>query len=96
LQPARGWSDEEWAAAVGRLVDRGWLTPGGRATTEGTAIHEAVERYTDQAASRPWRSLGTEATKRVQDGLAVLSSALKSVIPDRNTMGLPRLPSSRS
>jgi hypothetical protein len=96
LQPARGWNDEEWAAAVGRLVHRGWLSPDGRATAEGAAIHEAVERYTDQAASRPWRSLGTEPTKRMHDGLAVLSRALKSLIPERNTMGLPRRRASRS
>ena len=37
MQPARGWTDEEWDAAVARLGGRGLLHPDGAATQAGTS-----------------------------------------------------------
>ena len=36
LQPNRGWTDEEWAAAAASLADRGLLGPDGRITAAGS------------------------------------------------------------
>src|SRR3954470_15692894 len=62
LQPNRGWTDEEWAAAHDRLIARGWLDSGGKATAEGESHHRSVEDATDLAAMAPWRALGIEGT----------------------------------
>ena len=53
IQPARGWTDEQWAAAAARLAERGWLGEDGTLTAAGRAGHDAVEAATDQAAERP-------------------------------------------
>ncbi|MFI9817431.1 SCO6745 family protein [Saccharothrix variisporea] len=67
LRKARGWSDEEWAAAERSLTERG-LFDGeprdGGLTPAGRALREDVERRTDAAAEAPWRALGTAGTER--------------------------------
>jgi hypothetical protein len=65
LQVARGWSDEEWAAATDRLVRRGLLNAGGTLTEEGVALRAWVEERTDRAAAVPWQAVGPEVTARV-------------------------------
>lgn len=47
IQPARGWSDEEWEAAQTRLVSRGWLDDAGRLTERGWAGRSAIEERTN-------------------------------------------------
>src|ERR1700722_4064574 len=37
LQAVRGWTDEEWDAAAGRLAGRGWLDAGGTSAGGGAA-----------------------------------------------------------
>jgi hypothetical protein len=88
LQPARGWSDEDWHAAVGRLVERGWLTADGRATAEGVAAYQAVEETTDRLAAGPWDALGPTGTGRVVELLAPLSRACRACMPTPNPIGL--------
>ncbi|NUO55212.1 MAG: hypothetical protein HOV78_01005 [Hamadaea sp.] len=87
LQPARGWTDEEWAAAVGRLHQRGWLTSAGTATTSAVEAHRRIERITDEAAMRPWHALGP--TDRLVDLLTPLARAAARAIPEINPIGLP-------
>ncbi|MEU4803649.1 hypothetical protein [Actinosynnema sp. NPDC023587] len=62
LRAARGWSEDEWAAAEASLSARslydGGLTAGGR------ALREEIERRTDQAAENPWKVLGPAKTSR--------------------------------
>ena len=88
LQPARGWSDEDWQAAAGRLVERGWLTADGRATAEGVAAYRAVEETTDRLAAGPWDALGPTGTGRVAELLAPLSRACRAGMPTPNPIGL--------
>ncbi|NUT01841.1 MAG: hypothetical protein HOV76_00050 [Hamadaea sp.] len=87
LQSARGWTDEEWAAAVGRLHQRGWLTSAGTATTSAVEAHRRIERITDEAAMRPWHALGS--TDRLVDLLTPLARAAARAIPEINPIGLP-------
>jgi len=88
LQPARGWTDEQWRAAVERLGERGWLTADGRATAEGAAAYQAVEDTTDRCAAGPWEALGSAGTDRLARLLAPLSLACRAGLPQPNPIGL--------
>ncbi|MFE0460194.1 hypothetical protein ACFW1A_13195 [Kitasatospora sp. NPDC058965] len=72
LQPLRGWTDDAWAAATARLVERDWLTPQGAVTELGRARHRSVEEATDLAAGRVWAGLS-------DDELARLTAVLKPI-----------------
>ena len=89
LQPIRGWTDEEWDAARGRLAGRGLMDPDGRLTSAGRELHDAVEAATDRAASRPWARLGAEATAELAALLLPLAQACGSVVPYPSPMGVP-------
>jgi hypothetical protein len=88
-QPARGWTDAEWDAAVQRLARRGLLAPSGTATPAGVSAHRAIEQATNQAAARPWARLGPAATAWLAALLAPISSACAAVMPYPNPVGLP-------
>jgi hypothetical protein len=75
MQKARGWSDEEWAAAHARLADRGLLADGA-ITPAGTALRAQIEQTTDELAEAPWRALGAEKTQRLADLLRPLAKSL--------------------
>jgi len=90
LQPARGWTDDEWEAAVRRLQQREWLTAAGSATTDGVEAHRRIEAITDEAAMRPWKALGEESTERLIGLLQPLARAAARDIPEINPIGLPR------
>jgi hypothetical protein len=89
LQPARGWTDPEWAAAGERLISRGWLSEDGSATDVGRQGFALVERATDDAASGPWRALGPGPVDRLAERLAVLRGPVTAVLPTPNPIGLP-------
>ncbi|WGW11025.1 hypothetical protein LWF01_13050 [Saxibacter everestensis] len=69
---SRGWSEEDWTAAVQRLAERGVLTPEGELTDAGRQLRIEVETATDAAAIAPWRALGAEKA----DELVTLGGAL--------------------
>jgi hypothetical protein len=92
LQPARGWTDEEWLEAIARLAEREWLTREGGSTTIGVDAHRAIEAMTDRAAMRPWHALGEEKTARLAEVLTPLAHAAYRDIPSGNPIGLPRPP----
>jgi hypothetical protein len=89
LQPIRGWTDEQWEDARGRLADRGWVGPGGELTSAGQHAHAAVEEATDRAASRPWARLGAEATAELATILTPLAQACAAVISYPSPIGVP-------
>ena len=92
MQPLRGWTDEEWDAAAGRLAARGWLDQDGRITPAGVAARQAVEDATDLAAARPWARLGAGATEELAARLAPIAAACRTVLPFPNPVGLPAPP----
>lgn len=65
LRQARGWSAEEWAAASGRLTDRGLLAESGALAGEGGKLRRWVEEATDAAAAASWSALGERRTERL-------------------------------
>ena len=63
----RGWTEEQWAAAAGRLRQRGLLDESGALTTTGLQIRTEIEDLTDTLAFEPWRTLAHgEATELEQ------------------------------
>jgi hypothetical protein len=87
LQPARGWTDEEWQAAHDRLAGRGWLTADGAAGEQARRVHRAVEEATDRAAGRVWAALPEEEVAALAEGLLPLAEAVG--VPQPNPIGLP-------
>jgi hypothetical protein len=91
LREHRGWSEEEWAAAAGRLRERGWLAADGTLTEAGAAARDDRERRTDELATAPWRRLGPDGCARL---LALLDRPVRLVVegggvPFPNPVGLP-------
>ena len=60
----RGWSDEQWDAAVEALRSRGVLDADGLTPT-GTALRDSVEVTTDRLASLPWSRLTEDQLGRL-------------------------------
>jgi hypothetical protein len=89
LQPARGWTDEEWDAAIARLGGRGLLHPDGIATLAGTELHRDIERATDIAASRPWAGLAESEVDELAGLLLPIAQACATVLPVPNPIGVP-------
>jgi hypothetical protein len=79
MRKARGWSEEEWEAAEGRLADRG-LVAEGVITDSGVSLRADIEALTDELASAPWAALGAERTER----LATLLQPLVLTLADEN------------
>ena len=71
----RGWSDEDWAAATGRLAERG-LVADGALTEAGLALRAQLEADTDELSAAPWAHLGPERTARVVELGRALSGRL--------------------
>lgn len=90
-QPARGWGDDDWAAATAALAERGLVGADGRATTAARELHDRIERRTDELAVAPWNRLDTDTLETVAATLAGLAGrvAASGVIRFPNPMGLP-------
>ena len=63
----RGWSEEEWDAAVAGLREEGILDGAGALTAKGESLRERIEDQTNAAAVAPWRHLGAEKAARLRD-----------------------------
>jgi len=92
MQPARGWSDDDWRQSVRRLQARGLLDRDGRLTKTGGTLRRDVEDLTDRLASAPVERLGETGVNRAISLAAPLSQHLidSGVIPVPNPIGAPR------
>jgi hypothetical protein len=86
VQPLRGWTDEEWDAAIARLADRGLLGSDGAATPDGTAFSAAIEERTDEAAARPWRD--PDLSAKLTSALTPIAEACAAEMPFPNPIGM--------
>ncbi len=87
----RGWSPDEWQAALDHLTSKGLVAADEAPTPAGRELHLDVEHRTDELAAAPYARLGDEA---VRDLLVTLEEAQRSIvaadaIPFPNPMGLP-------
>lgn len=87
IQPLRGWTDEQWAAAAGRLAERGLLGSDGSATPAGAALLAEIEAATDVVAARPWRD--EEFAADLADVLYPIALACSAEVPAPNPVGAP-------
>ncbi|HEY0816504.1 MAG TPA: hypothetical protein VGE11_24770 [Pseudonocardia sp.] len=70
LRQRRGWSEQEWAAAVQRLVARGLFVDDDAQgacglTAAGRALRSDVEARTDELADAPWVAVGAARAERL-------------------------------
>ena len=81
VQPNRGWTDEEWAAAEAGLHARGW----------SAADRQAVEEHTDRLAMGPVEALGPEKLNDLLTAMAPVAArvVVNGGVPFPNPMGLP-------
>ncbi len=89
LQPARGWSDDDWTAAAARLRDRGWLDESGAATKLALDARDEIEASTDRLAAAPWAHLGESGTARLREVLRPLAVRVRAALPAETPIGLP-------
>lgn len=93
IRQARGWPDEEWAAAAEALRSRGLLTPDATPTltSAGHAVLAAIEAHTDERAWTGGLSLlGERGTEEVLELLrpSVRAVAASGMLPEINPAGL--------
>ncbi|WP_130797101.1 SCO6745 family protein [Streptomyces otsuchiensis] len=87
LRETRGWSEQDWNAAQGRLRDRGLLGPDDSLTEDGRALRKAIENDTDRLDAAPYDSLGPEGTARLTElaGGFALTAAKAGAFPSEVT-----------
>ncbi|MFF7468219.1 hypothetical protein [Streptomyces sp. NPDC008092] len=63
----RGWSQDDWDAAVRRLRERGLLDAAGELTEAGVALRAGIETETDRLDRAPYEHLGTDDVARLTE-----------------------------
>jgi hypothetical protein len=76
VRQRRGWSEQEWAAAVERLQARGLLDADGALTADGVELRAWVEQRTDEAAAPSWQALGAQRAERLVELMAPVVRAI--------------------
>lgn len=80
-QRSRGWSDDDWSAAHGRLRDRG----------AGRALHDRIEARTDELAVAPYAALSADELDQLLAIAGRVANAITTsgLYPYPNPIGLP-------
>jgi hypothetical protein len=63
----RGWTREDWEAAVDRLRGRGLLDAEGELTDAGAALRQHIEAETDRLDLAPYTHLGVAGVERLTE-----------------------------
>lgn len=87
----RGWSDQEWDAAVDRMRGRGLVDETAAFTESGRRLRDHLEQRTDDLALAPYAALGDEAVSDLEKAMTrVVELITKDApVPYPNPMGLP-------
>ncbi|GAA4813221.1 hypothetical protein GCM10023220_50860 [Streptomyces ziwulingensis] len=72
----RGWTEEDWDAAVGRLRGRGLLDDAGELTERGGALRAEIEHETDRLDAGPYEHLGPAGVERLTELGAAFARAV--------------------
>lgn len=94
MRQDRGWTEEEWAAAAGRLRARGLVDGQGTATARGAMERADMENHTDALAARLLRPLTTAQTEQLLRDLKPAAHRVLAakLLPFPNPIGLPAAP----
>ena len=90
LRDNRGWSDDDWTAAIDHLRARG-LLHGSELSDDGQQLRAHLEAETDRLAMLPYAAALTDAERQhLLDALAPIarSVARSGILPYPNPMGL--------
>ncbi|MBV8445358.1 MAG: hypothetical protein JOZ92_05515, partial [Candidatus Dormibacteraeota bacterium] len=92
LRRFRGWTEDEWNAAVASLQQRGLLDTAGALTDAGSRLHAAVEMRTDDLAATIWNRVDPQARERLHTILRRRAMQLEGEggIAYPNPIGVPR------
>ncbi len=74
----RGWTEDEWAAAISRLATRGWVDADGAITDTGRSARQQIEDATDRVCAA---GVDREATGRmitIEESLLALARAVEA------------------
>lgn len=74
LQATRAWSDDEWAAGIASMAERGLVHDDGSFTDAGREQRDRIEATTDRLAVAPYAALGTDGCARLRAIGKVLST----------------------
>lgn len=77
-QASRQWDQQEWAAAVGRLAERGWVDAAGAMTPAGIEERERIEAETDRLCTPMWRPVGEKGAARLGELIAPIHAAMEA------------------
>ncbi|ADP80462.1 SCO6745 family protein [Pseudofrankia inefficax] len=88
-QRIRGWTDDEWDAAAGRLRARGWLDAAGAPTALALDAARDLEATTDRLAGPAWDALEPVMIERVATLLAPIAQAAAPLLMWPNPVGVP-------
>jgi hypothetical protein len=89
MQKARGWTDEEWNTEADRLIDRGLLDGARRITPAGADLLNRAEALTNRLALSAIDGLDDAGVREVGKALVPLASAVASLFPYPNPIGMP-------
>jgi hypothetical protein len=90
MQKARGWTDEEWAAATDRLIERGLLGADRRITPEGADLLNRAEDLTNRLALSAIAGLDDGQVREVAKALVPVAAGVTSLFPYPNPIGMPK------
>lgn len=90
LKRARGWTDDDWEAAVDRCRARGWADGSGL-TPAGRDLRTNIEQRTDELAMDALGHLHEDARVQLLDALTAPAAAIATsgLLPYPNPIGLP-------
>ncbi len=81
VRAKRGWTDDEWSAASGRLISRGLLTADDRLTADGHSLRDTIETETTRLDLAPYQLLGPETTTELGELAFACVDATRSAFP---------------
>ena len=81
IERIRGWTLDEWGAAIDRLAERGYVEPGDTRdalafTPAGEQLHRSIESETDRLARGPLEALGPDDVESIIAVLGPLADEL--------------------
>ena len=91
LRTRRGWSDDEWLAAVATVQGRGLVDGDVRITAAGAELRQSIEDRTDRVASPIVTGIGDDGADELIALLRPLAEAVMTAeaVPAHNNMGVP-------